>query len=74
MIRSKRLMATLAVLAVSALLMAGTVIIVVSMLLAFLSGMNVRRRIVTNVVIIAPAVGITYVIGVATKALFGIAV
>ena len=56
------------------LFMAGTVIIVVSMLLAFLSGMNVRRRIVTNVVIIAAAVGITYVIGVATKALFGIAV
>ena len=56
------------------LLMAGTVIIVVSMLLAFLSGMNVKRRIVTNVVIIAAAVGITYVIGVATKALFGIAV
>jgi len=52
----------------------GTVIIVVSMLLAFLSGMDVRRRIVTNLVIITAAVGITYLIGIATKALFGIAV
>lgn len=53
---------------------AGTLIIVVSMLLAFLSGMNVTRRIVTNLVIIAAAVGITYVIGIVTKALFGITV
>lgn len=56
------------------LITAGTIIIVVSMLLAFLSGMNVRRRIVTNLVIIAAAVGITYVIGIVTKAVFGIAV
>jgi VIT1/CCC1 family predicted Fe2+/Mn2+ transporter len=53
--------------------MAAAVIVVVSMLLAFLSGMNVRRRIVMNLVIIAAAVGVTYVIGVATRALFGIA-
>jgi hypothetical protein len=53
---------------------AGTLIIVVSMLLAFLSGMEVPRRILTNVVIIAAAVGVTYVIGLATKALFGISV
>jgi predicted membrane protein (TIGR00267 family) len=56
------------------LFVAGAVIILVSMLLAFLSGMNVRRRIVTNLVIIAAAVAVTYVIGIATKALFGIAV
>lgn len=56
------------------LFMAGTMIIVVSTLLAFLSGMDVRRRIVTNLVIIAAAVGITYMIGIAAKALFGIAV
>jgi predicted membrane protein (TIGR00267 family) len=56
------------------LFVAGTVIIVVSMLLAFLSGMDVRRRIVTNVVIIAAAVGVTYLIGIVTKAVFGIAV
>lgn len=54
------------------LLTAGSVIIVVSMLLAFLSGMDVKRRIITNVVIIAAAVGITYVIGLVTKAVWGI--
>ncbi len=32
---------------------------------------NVTRRILTNLVIIAAAVGITYVIGIVTKALFG---
>ena len=53
---------------------AGTMIIVVSTLLAFLSGMNVRRRVATNLVIIAAAVGITYLIGIATKAIFGISV
>jgi VIT1/CCC1 family predicted Fe2+/Mn2+ transporter len=53
---------------------AGTMIILVSMFLAFLSGMDVRHRIAINVVIIAAAVGITYLIGIGTKALFGIAV
>jgi VIT1/CCC1 family predicted Fe2+/Mn2+ transporter len=53
---------------------AGVVIVIVSMLLAFLSGMNVRRRILTNLVIIAAAVGVTYLIGIVTKAVFGIAV
>ena len=56
------------------LFVAGTVIIVVSMLLAFLSGMNVQRRILTNLVIITAAVGVTYLIGIATRALFGIEV
>jgi VIT1/CCC1 family predicted Fe2+/Mn2+ transporter len=60
--------------ALISLIAAGSVIIVVSMILAFLSGMDVRRRIVTNVVIIAAAVGITYVIGVAARALFGVSV
>jgi vacuolar iron transporter family protein len=60
--------------ALFSLLIAGSVIILVSMLLAFLSGMNIRRRIVTNVVIIAAAVGITYAIGRMAKDLFGIAV
>jgi vacuolar iron transporter family protein len=60
--------------ALPSIITAGTVIIVVSMLLAFLSGMDVRRRIVTNVVIIAAAVGITYAIGIVMKAAFGISV
>ena len=51
-----------------------SVIVVVSMLLAFLSGMDVRRRIAINLVIITAAVAVTYVIGLATKALFGVAV
>jgi VIT1/CCC1 family predicted Fe2+/Mn2+ transporter len=56
------------------LLTAGTLIVVVSALLAFLSGMDVRRRIGANLVIIAAAVGITYAIGLLARALFGIAV
>lgn len=59
--------------ALFSLMTAGSVIILVSMLLAFLSGMNIRRRILTNVVIIAAAVGITYTIGRVVKDLFGIA-
>jgi VIT1/CCC1 family predicted Fe2+/Mn2+ transporter len=60
--------------ALPSLLAGGSVIVVVSMLLAFLSGMDVRRRIVINLVIITAAVGITYLIGLATKALFGVSV
>jgi len=58
--------------ALASLIAAGSVIVVVSMLLAFLSGMNVKRRIATNLVIIAEAVIVTYVIGLVTKAVFGI--
>ncbi|HEV8472811.1 MAG TPA: VIT1/CCC1 transporter family protein [Methylomirabilota bacterium] len=58
--------------ALLSLLAAGTMIIVVSMLLAFLSGMDVKRRVAVNVVIIAAAVVVTYVIGTATRALWGI--
>jgi VIT1/CCC1 family predicted Fe2+/Mn2+ transporter len=56
------------------LLAAGSLIVLVSMLLAFLSGMRIRRRIAINLVIMAAAVGITYLIGLATQALWGIAV
>jgi vacuolar iron transporter family protein len=51
---------------------AGTMIILVSAVLAFLSGMDVRRRILINLVIIAAAVGVTYAIGMLTRTLFGI--
>lgn len=60
--------------ALYSLLAAGTTIVFVSMLLAFLSGMDVKRRIVTNLVIIAGAVGVTYAIGTAARHLFGIEV
>jgi hypothetical protein len=39
-----------------------------------LSGMEIKRRIVLNLVIIAAAVGITYLVGAITKAAWGIAV
>ena len=46
---------------------------VVSLVLAFLSGMDVRRRIVTNLAIVAAAVGVTYVSGLVLSAAFGLA-
>jgi len=54
------------------LLAAGSMIIVVSMLLAFLSGMDVKRRIALNLVILAAAVGLTYAIGTLANWLWGI--
>lgn len=48
-------------------------VILVSSLLAFLSGMEIRKRIATNMVIIALAVGISYVIGIAAREVFGVA-
>ena len=60
--------------ALPSLIAAGTLIVLVSSLLAFLSGMDIRRRVAINLVIIAAAVVITYVIGLATKAIWGISV
>jgi predicted membrane protein (TIGR00267 family) len=48
--------------------------ILVSMILAFLSGMDVRKRILMNLVMLAGAVGITYGIGILVRVIFGIAV
>jgi VIT1/CCC1 family predicted Fe2+/Mn2+ transporter len=59
--------------ALFSMLTAGSVAVAVSMLLAFLSGMDIKRRILTNVVIIGGAVAITYVIGRVVKDMFGIA-
>ena len=56
------------------ILTGGAMIVLVSMVLAFLSGMDVRRRILTNLVIITGAVVVTYAIGLLTKALWGVAV
>lgn len=49
-------------------------IVVISYVIAFLSGMNAKKRILTNLIIMAMAVGITYGIGTITKTIFGIAV
>jgi VIT1/CCC1 family predicted Fe2+/Mn2+ transporter len=54
------------------LLVAGGVIVLVSTILAFLSGMDVKRRILLNLGIIAAAVAISYLIGLIAKAVWGI--
>ena len=56
------------------LIVAGGVIVLVSTILAFLSGMDVKRRIALNLGIIAAAVAISYVIGLIAKAAWGISV
>jgi len=50
----------------------GAMIIAVSAIVAFISGMNVRRRIALNVVITGLAVIVTYVLGLLTKKLLGV--
>jgi VIT1/CCC1 family predicted Fe2+/Mn2+ transporter len=56
------------------LVVAGGVIVIVSTILAFLSGMNVRRRILLNLAIIAAAVAISYLIGLVAQSVWGISV
>jgi VIT1/CCC1 family predicted Fe2+/Mn2+ transporter len=56
------------------LVVAGGVIVVVSTILAFLSGMNVKRRILMNLAIIAAAVAISYVIGLLAQSVWDIRV
>ncbi len=50
------------------------VTVVVSAILAFLSGMKVGRRLLTNVTILAAAVAVTSVIGLAARHIWGISV
>jgi hypothetical protein len=50
----------------------GAMTLLVSLVLAFLSGMDVRRRVLTNLVIVAAAVGVTYLGGLVLSAAFGI--
>lgn len=54
------------------LLVAGGVIVGVSTILAFLSGMDVKRRILMNLGVIAAAVAISYLIGLAAKSIWRI--
>jgi VIT1/CCC1 family predicted Fe2+/Mn2+ transporter len=51
---------------------AGLMVVLVSTILSFLSGMDIRRRILLNLVIISLAVGISYGIGLLAKSLWGI--
>jgi len=53
---------------------AGAMIVAVSAIVAFISGMAIRRRIVQNVIITGIAVIVTYGIGLLAKAVLGIAV
>jgi vacuolar iron transporter family protein len=59
--------------ALFSVLTAGLMVILVSTILSFLSGMDVIRRILLNMAIIAIAVSVTYGIGVFAKRLWGIA-
>lgn len=56
------------------ILTAGIVIVLVSMILAFLSGMSVLRRITLNLAIVSVAVITTYLIGLVAKAVWGISI
>lgn len=53
---------------------AGLMVVLVSTILAFLSGMDIRRRIVINLVIITLAVSISYGIGILAKNYWGVSV
>ena len=53
---------------------AGTMIVAVSAIVAFISGMNMRRRVVLNLIITGIAVVVTYAIGMAAKVLLGVGV
>ena len=53
---------------------AGMMSLIVSTILAFLSGMNIKRRILLNLLIITVAVSITYGIGIVARTVWGISV
>jgi len=60
--------------ALVSVLTAGTMVVLVSTVLAFLSGMEMKRRILLNLAIITLAVTVSYGIGLAAKQIWGIAV
>ena len=53
---------------------AAVVIVFISGIIAFLSGMRMSRRILTNLVILVIAVGVTYSVGIFVRAIFGISI
>lgn len=57
---------------VLSLVASGIVVTLISLLLAFLSGMDAKRRIMTNLVILTVAVAVTALIGMAARQIFGI--
>lgn len=59
--------------ALFSILTAGLMVVLVSTVLSFLSGMDIKRRILLNLVIITVAVSISYGIGIVAKNYWGIA-
>jgi len=57
---------------VVSLVMGGAMLVVVSFVVAFLSGMNVRKRILMNLTIMVGAIIVTYALGTAVRRLWGI--
>jgi VIT1/CCC1 family predicted Fe2+/Mn2+ transporter len=60
--------------AIFSVLTAGLMVVLVSTILSFLSGMDIKRRIALNLIIITVAVTVSYAIGLTAKHLWGIAV
>lgn len=60
--------------AVLSVFTAGLMVVLVSTILSFLSGMDIKRRILLNLVIITIAVSVSYGIGIVAKNFWGIAV
>jgi vacuolar iron transporter family protein len=60
--------------AIFSVMTAGLMVIVVSTILSFLSGMDIKRRIALNLIIITVAVSVTYAIGMLTQRLWGITI
>jgi VIT1/CCC1 family predicted Fe2+/Mn2+ transporter len=60
--------------ALFSVLTAGLMVILVSTVLSFLSGMDVKRRILLNLAILTVALSVSYAIGLAAKQLWGIEV
>jgi predicted membrane protein (TIGR00267 family) len=54
------------------ILTGGSMILLVSVTVAFLSGMDIKKRALINLILITLAVGITYLIGISVRALLGI--
>lgn len=59
---------------IASLVSAGIMISVISFILAFVSGMDIKRRVFINLFIGATAVVVTYAIGLAAKSIFGVQV
>lgn len=60
--------------AIISILVGAGMVVVVSWILAFLSGMDARRRVLLNLCIAGLAAGITYVLGLAMRDFFGITI